>query len=102
MSTPLAIVLILVAIPAMVAVPALTYYALSKVLQGIPRGRPRRHIMFQSVGFSVGAVLLAVLIIAPWGAHDTVLFVIGGLCLIVFVALGIVVAQGVVRSRRTS
>ncbi len=57
--------------------------------------------MFQIVAFSVGAVLLAVLIIAPWG-RDTVLFVIGGLCLIVFVAVGIVVAQGVVRSRRTS
>jgi hypothetical protein len=71
------------------------------VWQGIPREQRRRHIIWQIVGFSVAAPLLAVLIIAPWGAQNTMLVVIGGLCLII-VAVAIVATQGFIRSRRTS
>jgi hypothetical protein len=79
-----------------------TFAATLKVWQGIPREQRRRHIIWQIVGFSVAAPLLAVLIIAPWGAQNTMLVVIGGLCLIIIVAVAIVATQGFIRSRRTS
>src|SRR5579875_602643 len=92
----IAIVVVLVVVA---AATAMTYHALWKVWQSVPRAQRRKHIVGQVACFTVGGGLLALLIAAPWGTKDTIIYVFGGLC-VVAVLCALVGAGGAAATAR--